>query len=84
MEKKYKTIGTQPMVAKDPMAVYGCSRGMTSPIFPSTREANCSTHFPGLFTEEEKKARLKESIESIRHGKGISEEEMDVFCESLV
>jgi hypothetical protein len=84
MEKNYKTIETEPVVAREPMASYGHSVA-PSPLYSSSREKmGRSAAFPGLFTEEEKKARLKEAIESIRNGKGISEEEMDIFCESLV
>jgi hypothetical protein len=83
MEKKYNMIEEQPVVAKEPVVSYGHSI-VASPLYSSREKMGRSAAFPGLFTEEEKKVRLQEAIESIRNGKGISEEEMDIFCESLV
>ncbi|MDR0988643.1 MAG: hypothetical protein LBM06_04170 [Prevotellaceae bacterium] len=81
--KTYFPIEPEKQVVHDPTVAYRSGGSLFAKSY-SNRKGVDKSFLPGQFSEAEKDARLKAAVDSFRSGKGITEEEMDIFFDSLV
>ncbi len=80
--KSYKEKESDALFAQEPESLYHLSHDTNAGL--SHKKEISKVDFPGQFTEQEKKSRLKAAVKSFHEGGGISEEEMDQFFQALV
>ncbi len=80
--KSYKEKESDALFAQEPESLYHLSHDTNAGLFH--KKEISKGDFPGQFTEQEKKNRLKAAVKSFHEGGGISEEEMDQFFQALV